>query len=86
MKYIINTRFNVDDEVWLMDGSNPHKAKVIGIRIHQRDYETRIEDEYETEDFEYLLLGTPTSCYGWQAFASKRELVQSLMDAGDKED
>ena len=86
MKYIINTRFNVGDEVWLMDGSRPHKAKVMGIRIHQHDYETRIEDEYETENFEYLLLGTPSSCYGWQAFASKRELVQSLMDAGDNED
>lgn len=86
MKYIVETRFNVGDEIWLMDNDAPHKAKIIGIRILGHDYEMRREGEYKTDNFQYLLLGMPTSCYGFQAFATKKELVESLMEEGDNEE
>lgn len=86
MKYIVETKFNVDDEIWIMDGCTPHKAKIIGIRIIGHDYEMRREGEYKTDNFQYLLLGMPTSCYGFQAFATKKELIESLMEEGDPEE
>lgn len=86
MKYIVETRFNVGDEIWIMYEDIPHKAKIIGIRILGHDYEMRREGEYKTDNFQYLLLGVPTSCYGFEAFATKKELVESLMEEGDNEE
>ena len=86
MKYIVETKFNIGDEIWIMDGCTPHKAEIMGIRILGHDYERRIEGDYKTDNFQYLLLGIPTSCYGFQAFATKKELVQSLMEEGDPEE
>lgn len=86
MKYIVETKFNVNDEIWLMNGNVPHKAKIIGIRILGHDYEMRREGEYQTDNFQYLLLGMPASCYGFEAFATKKELVESLMEEGDNDE
>lgn len=85
MRYVIEIRFCVGDKIWLMHNNRPKKSEIIGIRIHGMDLDTRIEDEYRSIGFEYLLLGIPESCYEFEAFASKKELIESLMQEGDKE-
>jgi len=86
MKIEIDTKFDVGDEVWFMDGIRPTKGKIFEITIG----ECKIYHSDDCNFFDVLFkisiaYGT-SSQYSDDVFATKRELIESLMDKGDKEE
>ena len=85
MKIEIDTKFDIGDEVWFMDGIRPTKGAIKEIKVHERLI-------CDSNDCEFNLLLKVEAIHGllWQypdeVFATKRELVESLMDKGDKEE
>lgn len=91
MKYEVETRFNVGDDVWILDNNRPRKMHIIGIVFDQCEYEERTNCSGEKYigryrgGFHYHFLGMPTTGYEYKTFASKEELVNSLLNEGDSE-
>lgn len=92
MKHEVETRFNVGDDVWILDSGIPRKVHILGIIFSECEYEeiTDIDDSTfvcrKRGGFHYHLLGMPDKCFEGDCYATKVELVQSLMKKGDKED
>lgn len=77
---IIETKYNIGDEVWLMMSNKPKKVTIIGLLITKGEH--RKSEKYTSQEIRYNLHAIGEQSYeGWtekNLFKTREELIENL--------
>lgn len=74
----VETKFSINDTVWVMKDNKPHSICIYGIRINVSAYPTGSYGIGISQNITYFDFGNHESVSESDCFASKEELLASL--------
>lgn len=74
----IETKFSINDTVWVMQDNKPHSICIYGIRVNVSAYPTDYYGIGISQNVTYFDFGNHESVNESDCFATKEELIASL--------
>ncbi len=74
----IETKFSINDTVWVMKNNKPHSICIYGIRVNVSAYPTGCYGIGISQNVSYFDFGNHESVNESDCFATKEELLASL--------